>query len=164
MVIRNYRFKNDRASNLGREPLPDGEVKAMRVVTDDLLWSYLGGTRFKYIPVNEQVDLELGNDSEILVKPTLMDWMKTDIQFDNQGNIKGWVIREAWQIETQNSKDIDVELDIRRSFRGDWALVTDAKYEKMDATKVKFLVSLKPREKKQFVYEVTTRHGTSATR
>ena len=160
-VIRNYRFKNDQPSKLGAEPLPDGDVKAFRLTTDDQLYAFVGRTSVKYIPINEQVDLELGNDLEVMVKPTLMNWVKSDVQFDNQGKVKGWTIKETWEFEFQNSKNIDVELDIRRTFKGDWSLVTAAKYERMDATKVKFVLSLKAREKQKFTYELTIRHGTN---
>ena len=159
-VIRNYRFKNDQPSKLGTEPLPDGNVKAFRRVTEDQLYSFLGRTSVKYIPVDEQVDLDLGADLEVMVKPTLMNWVKTDIQFDNQRKVKGWTLKETWAVEVQNSKDIDIELDIRRNFKGDWSLTTDARYEKLDATKVKFGLTLKRREKRAFAYELTTRHGT----
>jgi hypothetical protein len=163
-VIRYYRFKNDKESKLGTEPLPDGAVKAFRFVTGDQLYAFVGRTSVKYIPINEQVELELGNDLEVMVKPTLINWIKTDIQFDNQGNVKGWTTRETWELEVQNSKDIDVVLDIRRNFSGDWTLSTQAKYENVDANKVKFVVPLKAREKQTFSYELTTRHGTNATR
>jgi hypothetical protein len=124
----------------------------------------VGNTSVKYIPINETVELELGNDREVLVKPTLMNWVKTDIAMDNNGNVKGWTTKETWEFELQNSKDIDVVLDLRRNFKGDWDLKTDAKYEKADANKVKFVVPLKSREKQKFSYELTTRHGTNATR
>jgi hypothetical protein len=163
-VVRYYRFKNDKASKLGNEPLPDGQVKAFRFVSDDLLYSFIGRSAVKYIPVDEQVELELGNDLEVLVKPTLINWIKTDVQFDQSGNVKGWTTRETWDIEVQNSKEIDVVLDIRRNFSGDWNLTTRAEYENVDATKVKFVLPLKPREKQKFTYELTTRHGTNATR
>ena len=163
-VIRFYRFKNDLPSKLGKDPLPDGEVKAFRFISDDLLYSFVGRTSVKYIPVNEQVELELGNDLEVMVKPALTNWIKTDLQFDNNGNVKGWTIKESWEFEVQNSKDIDVVLDIRRSFSGDWSLATQAAYEKVDAGKVKFVLPLKPREKRKFSYEVTTRYGTNATK
>jgi len=163
-VIRCYRFTNSEPSKLGREPLPDGEVQAFRFVTDDNLYAFVGRTSVKYIPVNETVEMELGYDREVLVKPTLMNWEKTNIQFDNPGDVKGWTVKETWQIEVQNSKDIDVVLDIRRNFSGDWSLKTDAKYEKMDANKVKFVRPLKPREKQQFTYEVTIQHGSNVTR
>ena len=152
------------AGKLGTEPLPDGSVKAFRLVTDDQLFSFVGRTAVKYIPVNEAVEMELGADAEVLVKPTLMDWVKTDVQFDGPGNVKGWTTKETWQVEVQSTKEIDVMLDVRRNFAGDWTLVTEAKYEKVDATKVKFVLPLKSREKQQFTYELTTRFGSNVVK
>ncbi len=163
-VVRFYRFKNDEDGQLGNEPLPDGAVMAFRFVTPDNLLNFVGRTNVKYIPIGEQVEMELGNDREVMVKPTLMDWQKLDIRFDQWGGVVGWTIKETWQVEVQNSKDIDVMLDIRRNFAGDWDLKTDAPYEKVDAGKVKFVLPLKSREKKTFTYELTTRYGTSVTR
>src|SRR5207245_2230015 len=65
-VMRYYRFTNSAPSKLGNEPLPDGDVKAFRFVTDDKLYALLGRTAVKYIPVNESVEMELGNDLEVL--------------------------------------------------------------------------------------------------
>jgi hypothetical protein len=163
-IIRYYRFTNSVASKLGKEPLPDGAVKAFRRISDDILLDFVGSTSVKYIPVNETVELELGNDREVLVKPTLMNWVKTDLAFDNNGNVKGWTLKEIWEFEVQNSKDIDVVLDIRRNFGGDWSMITEARYEKVDANKIKFVIPLKSREKQRFSYEVTIRQGTNATR
>jgi hypothetical protein len=163
-VVRYYRFKNDTASKLGNEPLPDGDVKAFRLVTDDSLYAFVGRTSVKYVPVDEQVELELGDDLEVLVKPKLTNWVKTDVRFEPNGNVKGWTTKETWEIEVQNSKEIDVVLDIRRNFSGDWTLRTATTYEKVDATKVKFVVALKPRQRQRFIYELEIRHGTNATR
>jgi hypothetical protein len=163
-VVRFYQFRNDEPSKLGKEPLPDGSVMALRVISPDSLYGFVGRTNVKYIPIGEQVEMELGNDREVMVKPTLMDWQKLDIKFDQWGGVAGWTIKETWQFELQNSKDIDVVLDIRRNFAGDWELKTDAKHEKVDAGKVKFVLSLKNHEKKAFTYEVSTRHGTNVSR
>ena len=163
-VIRFYRFKNDKVSKLGNEPLPDGDVMAFRAVTADNLSAFVGRSRVKYIPIGEGVEMDLGNDREVLVKPTLMDWQKVELKFDAAGNLSGWTIQETWEIEVQNSKEIDVMLDIRRNFSGDWSIKTVAPHEKVDAQKVKFVLPLKSREKQKFVYELTTRHGTNATR
>jgi hypothetical protein len=163
-VMRYYRFTNSEPSRLGKEPLPDGEVKAFRLVTDDNLYAFVGRTAVKYIPINETVEIELGNDREVLVKPTLMNWDKTNLQFDGNGNVKGWMVKETWQVEVQNSKEIDVVLDVRRNFSGDWSLKTDANYEKVDANKVKFVLPLKAHEKRQFSYDLTTNFGSNATR
>ena len=48
------------------------------------------------------------------------------------------------------------------NFSGDWTLATDAKYEKVDAAKVKFILPLQPREKQKLTYQLTTRHGINA--
>ena len=163
-VMRYYQFTNSTVNKLGKEPLPNGDVKAFRFVSDDALYAFVGRTSVKYIPINEFVEMELGNDLEVSVKPTLMDWQKTDLQFDQNGNVKGWTTKETWEIEVQNSKDIPIVLDIRRNFSGDWTLSTAANYENVDRTKVKFVVPLAVRAKQKFSYELVTRHGTNATR
>ncbi len=163
-VMRYYKFTNAVPSKLGKEPLPDGNVVAFRTVSDDKLYSFVGRTSVKYIPIAETVELELGNDQEVLVKPALMNWEKSDLAFDQNGNVKGWTTRETWKFEVQNSKEIDVVLDIRRNFAGDWGMATEQKFEKVDATKVKFVLPLKPREALSFTYELTTRHGSNVTK
>jgi hypothetical protein len=163
-VLRYYKFTNSIPSKLGKEPLPDGSVMAFRTVSDDRLYSFVGRTGAKYIPIGETAELELGNDPEVLVKPTLMNWVKSDLAFDPNGNVKGWTTKETWQFEVQNSKEIEVMLDIRRNFSGDWGIATEEKFEKVDATKVKFVLPLKPREARSFTYELTTRHGSNVTK
>jgi hypothetical protein len=160
-VMRFYRFKNDADSKLGKEPLPDGDVKAFRVIDAEQRYSFVGSTSVKYIPVNEQVDMELGADQEVSVKPKLMNWEKTDIQYDTQGDVKGWTVKETWEMEVQNSKEIEVVVDIRRNFEGDWSLETGAKYDKVDADKAKFVLPLKSGEKRTIQYILTTRYGTN---
>jgi hypothetical protein len=163
-VVRFYRFKNDTKSKLGKEPLPDGAVKAFRVLGEDRLYAYTGGTSVKYIPINEQVDLELGADLEVLVKPVLMNYEKSDIRFDTNGNVSGWTTKETWQFEVRNSKDIDITLDVRRNFTGDWSIDTQAPNEKVDANKVKFVIPLKSREQRTFTYDLTTRQGVNVSK
>jgi hypothetical protein len=163
-VMRYYRFTNSEPSKLGKEPLPDGSVMAFRLASDDKLYAFVGRTSVKYIPVNETVEMELGHDREVLVKPSLMNWEKTNLQFDQNRNVKGWTVKETWKIEVQNSKDIDVVLDLRRNFGGDWTLKSDTPNETVDGNKVKFVLPLKPRAKQQFTYEVTTTFGSNVAR
>ncbi len=163
-VVRFYKFTNSVASQLGKEPLPDGEVKAFRIATADNLYQFIGRSSVKYIPINEAVEMELGPDREVMIKPTLMNWTKTDVSFDTKGNVKGWTTKETWEVELQNSKEIGVVVDVRRNLKGDWSIETQAAYEKVDATKVKFVLPLQAREKQKFTYELTVRHGANATK
>jgi hypothetical protein len=163
-VRRFYRFTNSTPSKLGNEPLPDGSVYALKFAPKDDLYSFVGKSSVKYIPVNEAVELDLGRDQEVTVKPKLLNWEKKDLSFDGDGNVKGWSITESWQVEVQNSKDIEALVDIRRSFSGDWTIETSSKYERVDANKVKFLLPLKAHEKETFTYQTTTRFGSNVTR
>jgi hypothetical protein len=163
-VMRHYRFTNAEPSNLGREPLPDGQVQAFRLASDDKLYAFVGRTAVKYIPVNETVEMELGNDREVQVRPKLMNWEKTNLQFDQWGNVKGWTTKEQWKVEVQNSKEIEVVLDIRRNFSGDWSVQTATPQETVDGNKVKFVLPLTPHEKRTFSYELTVHHGSNAKR
>ena len=142
-----------------QEPLPDGKVQAFRIRNDENLYDYVGRTSVKYIPINETVELELGPDQEVMVKARLMDWQKLDLRFSNGGNVAGWTTRETWEFELQNSKDIEVVVDIRRNFKGDWEMQTEDSYEKVNAKKVKFVAPLKPKAKKTIRYVLTTYHG-----
>jgi hypothetical protein len=161
-VIRFYKFKNDEDSKLGTEPLPDGSVMAFRSVTKDNLYNFVGRTAVKYIPIDEEVEMQLGNDAEVRIQPKLMDWKKVDIAFNKSGNVDGSTTKATWEIELQNSKNIPVTVDIRRNFSGDWEIATDDKFEKVDATKIKFVLQLKPGEKRTLKYTLTTRTGTNA--
>jgi len=116
------------------------------------------------VPVAEQIDLELGRDREVNVRPKLMNWEKFDLSFDRRGNVNGWTTRETWQVELQNSKVIAAMVDLRKSFAGDWSVESEHAYDKVDANKIKFVEALQPGEQKTFAYTVTTRHGTNATR
>ena len=164
VVMRYYKFKNDEPSKLGKEPLPDGGVMAFRTVGVDKLYSFVGRTAVKYIPIGAEVELELGNDPELMVKPKLMNWEKTDVRFDQFGNVSGWTTQDTWQIEMQNSKAIPVVVDVRRTFGGDWEVASADKYEKVDATKIKFVTPLVAGAKQTLTYTLTTRHGVNARR
>jgi len=84
-----------------------------------------------------------------------MKWIKTDLQ-STTTEYQRLDTKATWEIEVQNSKEIDVALDIRRIFQGDWSIETQAATKKMDATKIKFIVPLKPKEKRTLAYTATS--------
>ncbi|MDB6130551.1 MAG: hypothetical protein JWM04_1658, partial [Verrucomicrobiales bacterium] len=163
-VNRFYNFTNNVAGNLGKEPLPDGNLYAFRLASDDGLYSFQGASSFKYIPVNEMVELNLGPDSEVRIHPKLVSWEKQDLRFDNNGNVTGWTLKETWEIELQNSRAVPAVADVRRTFHGDWTVSNAAAHEQVDANKIKFLVKLDAHSSKTISYQLTTRMGTNATR
>jgi len=89
-----------------------------------------------------------------------MNWIKTDLQFDNNGNIKGWTTKATWEIEVQTPRKSSGSRYSSAS-PGRWSIETQAAYDKDDATKIKFIVPLNQRKKRTLAY---TRRSVMAQR
>lgn len=165
-VVRFLSFKNDEKHKLGDTPIPGGMLKVYRTTDRQQHLGYVGQSAFKYIPVDEDVELNLGAVADVVVEPTLMDFEIKKFRFDRRGNIVGWDEVHEFKIEVRNTRDIPVKVEIRRNFDTQyWDLKKGGDfddYEKVDLDTVKFTLTLKPRTKKQFDYKVTTYHGTRA--
>jgi len=162
-VVRFLSFKNDKEHKLGETPIPGGMLKVYRGVDDKGHLSYTGQSSFKYIPVDEDVELNLGAVGNVVVEPTLMDYSTTNYRFDRRGNISGWDEIRKFKIEVRNTREIGVKVEIQRNFNTQyWDLEKSGefdKFEKVDLDTVKFTLILEPRSKKKFEYILTTYHG-----
>ena len=165
-VIRFLSFKNDEKHKLGDTPIPGGMLKVYRTVDENQHLSYTGQSAFKYIPVDEEVELNLGPVADVVVEPKLMDYKTDNYEFGRRDDITGWDEIRTFKIEVRNTRDIPVEVEIKRNFNASkWDLKKSGdfdKFEKVDMDTVKFNLKLKPQTKKQFKYTVTTYHGTRA--
>jgi hypothetical protein len=162
-TIRFVAFANDEEHNLGETPIPNGTMKIYSQADEQDYLSYVGGTSVKYIPVDEEIELNLGPARLVRVQPKLMNFETDNYMFDKEGNISGWDETRAWKIEVTNTRELPVEVEITRGFETEyWTLQLDDKevfYEKHDVTHARFKAALEPRSKRTFGYEVTTYHG-----
>ena len=162
-VTRFLSFKNDEKHDLGDTPIPGGMLKVYRTVDVDDHLSYVGQSSFKYIPVDEDVELNLGPVADVVVEPTLMDYKTEDYRFNNHRNISGWDEIHTFKVDVRNTRDLDVKVEIKCRFDTDyWKLEKSTAfeyYEKTDKNTVKFTLLLEPRSKKQFYYVLRTYHG-----
>jgi hypothetical protein len=162
-VVRFLSFKNDKEHELGETPIPGGMLKVYRGVGDRGHLSYAGQSSFKYIPVDEDVELNLGPVANVVVEPKLMDFETENYRFDRRGDISGWDEVRTFKVEVRNTRDIDVKVEIKRNFNTQyWDLAKSGdfgQFEKVDLDTVKFTLLLKPRSKKEFEYVLTTYHG-----
>jgi hypothetical protein len=163
-VVRYLSFKNDKKHKLGETPIPGGVLKVYRTVDKDEHLSYAGQSAFKYIPVDEDVELNLGAVADVKVEPKLMDFKTENYRFDHRGNVAGWDEIRTFQIEVKNTRDLDVKVEIKRNFGTQyWKLKKSGdfgKFEEVDLDTVKFTLVLKPRSAKKFEYVLRTYHGT----
>ena len=157
------KFANDEEHNLGDTPIPDGQVRIFGQTDEDGSLSYVGGTSVKYIPVNEEVELDLGAARLVKVEPKLMDFKTENYRFDRWRNIAGWDDIRTWDMEITNTRELPIEIEITRGFgTSSWTLETDAEdvdYKKHDATHARFELKLGPQTKQTIGYTVTTYHG-----
>ena len=162
-VVRYLSFKNDQEHELGETPIPGGMLKVYRSADEQGHLSYAGQSSFKYIPVDEDVELNLGAVADIVVEPTLMEFRTDNYRFDNDRNISGWDEIHTFAVKVKNTRDIPVKVEIRRNFSTPyWTLRKDGdidEFEKVDVDTVKFVLELDRRSEKRFQYTLTTYHG-----
>jgi hypothetical protein len=159
-VVRFLSFKNDEEHKLGDTPIPGGLLKVFRNIDEEGHLSYVGQSSFKYIPVDEDVELNLGGVADVVVEPTLMDFKTTNYRFDRWRNISGWDEIRTFKIEVRNTRELPVKVEIKRNFNTQaWDLETTSEFEKEDVDTIKFTLEFGPRSKKQLEYTLTTYHG-----
>ncbi len=156
-VVRFLSFKNDKKHELGDTPIPGGRLKVYRDTGQDAHLSYIGQSEFKYIPVDEDVELNLGSVADIVVKPRLMNFKTDNYKYDPNGNILSWDDVRTFSIETKNTRDIPVKIEIQRNFTAKkWQLNTEQKYENVDHDTIKFTLEMQPGSNQKFHYTLTT--------
>ena len=162
-TVRFISFANDEDHEMGDTPIPDGQVKVFRQTNAENNLSYVGGTSVKYIPVDEEVELNLGAARLVKVEPKLMNSRTDNYTFDRKGNINGYDEIQSWQIEVANSRKLPVDIEITRNFNtAYWSLEmpdSKVKYEKLDMTRARFETNLTNESKLIFEYTVTIYHG-----
>ncbi len=164
-VYRYLSFKNDDEHKLGETPIPGGNLKVYRTIDDDSHLSYTGTSNFKYIPVGEDVELNLGAVSDVIVEPKMMDYKSDNYRFDRKGNISGWDEIRTVQLTVKNTRDIDVKIELKRNLNTQyWNIknsgVAKKAYEQVDMDTVKYTLTLEPETEKVVEYVLTTYHGT----
>ena len=160
-TIRFVKFANDEEHNLGETPIPDGNVKIYGIADANGYLSYVGGTNVKYIPVNEEVELNLGAARLVEVKPTMIDFKTDHYMYDSNRNITGWDEIKTWKIEITNTKRIPISIEVTRDFGTQfWTMTSETTYDKYDTTRVRFNMTIEPESKHEIEYTVTTYHGT----
>ncbi|MFW9893973.1 MAG: DUF4139 domain-containing protein [Candidatus Thorarchaeota archaeon] len=162
-VIRFLSFANDEDHELGDTPIPGGLLKVYRGLADDGHLSYVGQSSFKYIPVDEEVELNLGAVRDVAVEPTLMEVKTDNYRYDSHGDVVGWDDIETYKVEVKNTRDVPVMVEIKRNFDSQyWEIAREGPidtFEKVDLDTVEFTVELPPRSNRTFEYTVTHYRG-----
>ena len=177
--VRFVSFANDAEHELGETPIPEGSIKIYRNLNAQQNLAYVGQSDFKYIPVNEEVELNLGPARLVKVEPTLMSTRTENYTFDTKGNISGWDDVENYRVTVTNTRDIPIEMEITWNMgTACWELElvenpknearntkqtqntnvsiskTNIEYKKHDKTRARFTLTVEPRSESQFDIDI----------
>ncbi len=162
-VIRFLSFENDKEHKLGETPIPGGAIRVYRTADSGGHLSYTGQSAFKYIPVDEDVELNLGPVQDVVVEPVLKDYRTTEHRFNYRRDISGYDEIQTFDVTVKNTRELPVKVEIQRNFPSSpWTLEKGGQfdqYEQVDLDTVKFTLSLEPRSVRTFSYTVTIHQG-----
>ncbi len=163
------RFRNDSKHGLGKEPIPDGGVKVFRRIDMAGHLQFSGSVQVKYIPVDQEVELDLGKAVDVSIEPLMMAERQRHFLFDRDGNISGFDRLQQWRIRVENNRDLPVEIEVWRDL-GDpyWSLSNRSdnpgQYLKVDARKIKYKLHLDANSKATLAYTLTRYEGERRNR
>ncbi len=162
-------FRNDKKHQLGKEPLPDGNMKVFRKIDSEEHLAYTGQVHSKYIPVNQEIELDFGQAREVKVEPVLMSEKTENYQFNSKGNISGFDRIQEWEIKLENNRDIPVDVEVWRHFHNaywdiDNSVDNKGKFKKIDIDSVKYTIELPPYSKTTLAYALTQYEGERQNR
>jgi hypothetical protein len=178
-LVRLYLMTNNKESELGTTPLPDGMVRLFRDSGRGGL-SYLTQQAIKYVPIGDKIELNLGTDLSVVfelkkVRATRDKvWMQLHgknkfqevgvdtVETEQNSTVVGWDDRGVYQQQIRNytSKPIDVE--IRRSFEGDIVFRSQLEPTQFDYQTAQFATHVPAGGKKELLYEVVQHQGRNA--
>ncbi len=163
-VIRFLSYANDTEHKLGTTPIPGGQLKVYRDTGKRSHLSYTGESAFKYIPVNEDVELNLGAAADVKVKPVLMTVARENFKFDRDRNPDGFDELKTFAVTLTNTRDIPVDIEVTRNLDTQYWTLThqgfSGAYEREDLDTVKFTATVQPRSETEFNYTVRLYRGT----
>ncbi|MCZ6835755.1 MAG: hypothetical protein O7G85_08275 [Planctomycetota bacterium] len=177
-MVRMYLLRNDTASDLGTSPLPDGMVRVYKDNDRDGL-SFLTQQMIKYVPIGQEIELNLGVDPEVIHELVrLRSWRdnfwfhdtnrRKHISLDGREQVtrnfpvSGWDDHDRWVERIRNYRDQPIDVEIRRSFHGHVEFESDLDPTMHDYQSPQFSASIGSGESEDLAYHITTHQGLLA--
>ncbi|HEX4415859.1 MAG TPA: DUF4139 domain-containing protein [Lacipirellulaceae bacterium] len=178
-LVRLYVTANNKESELGTTPLPDGVVRLFRSNGRGGL-SYLTQQSIKYVPIGDKIELNLGPDPNVVfeLKKVRMArdklWMQLHgknkfqevgvdtVETEQNSTVVGWDDVGIYQQEIRNYSDKPIDVEIRRSFEGDVVFRSRLTPTEFDYQTAQFATQVPAGAKKDLLYEVVQHQGRNA--
>jgi hypothetical protein len=136
------KFLNSKQNNMGM-PLPKGKVRVFKERNKSS--EFIGEDMIQHTPKDEELTLKLGNAFDIIADETLTD----------SKQITHSVNEYSYEIKLKNRKEQDVEIEVIRSVGQNWEILDSSiKWEKVDASTIKFIVPVKKNSETTLKYRI----------
>ena len=157
-------FKNDKQHQLGKEPLPDGNIKVFKNISKDQQLAYIGHVTSKYIPIDQEVELDFGVARNVKIEPVLMSEKTDNYRFNRKGDISGFDRTQQWQIKLENYRDMPIRIEVVRNLNSPYWEIKNTgnnkgKYEKIDIDSIKYTLELPAYSNTTLSYALTYLEG-----
>ena len=134
-------FDNSKSNNLGM-PLPKGGVQIFK--THNNSNEFIGADAIEHTATDEKVDLKVG---------TAFDVLANEIITNN--NYREKISEASYEITYKNRKAEPVEVEVQREVGPNWEILqTSHQWEKVDASTIKYIIKLKPKEEVILKYKI----------
>lgn len=179
-LVRLFLMTNDTDSDMGTSPLPDGQVRIFRQKEDGRGLSFLARQHVKYIPIGDDLELNLGVDPnvgfELITQRTFRDnlWMREQgvkvltrvdqpgVRIDRRASVAGWDQHEVMIRRVRNDTPREIDVEIRQAIPGDATFISRLDASRFDNQTVVYGGPLGSGERYDATYEVVTKQGTNA--
>ncbi len=175
-LVRLYLLKNDVASRLGTTPLPDGLMQIFRTTGTEGL-SYLSTQPLKYVPIGDDIELNLGVDRLVSFDLVKQRVYRDNLWFQVRGGkiyhklgddrlkpeldsqVAGWDEHTVYRERIRNYSPRPIHVQIRRDYPNDVAFRSRLNPRLHDFQTVQFETEVAAGAKAALDYEVITRNG-----
>ncbi len=153
-----YVIDNSTKNGLGKFPVWKGKV---RVFQKDKSKNqvFLGEDWVKFVPLNDEIRINIGSSRDVKVKRKLLKTEKKNIRRNSYNNIVLYDRVETIQYTVENFKKKPLKLKIRDYYNGYWKLEFKGKkvpFEKKSHNKIEYILELEPKQKLEFTLVITT--------
>ncbi|MCE9590366.1 MAG: DUF4139 domain-containing protein [Planctomycetes bacterium] len=178
-LVRMYILTNDEKSKLGTTPMPDGIVRIFRDNGRDGL-SFLAAQQTKYIPIGDKIEVNLGEDPEVIFELIKLRvsrgniWMQINgmnvfkqiggpAEIEVNSNVAGWDEHAVFTQRIRNYTAKQIEVEVRRSYDGHVTYRSTIPGIKLfDFRTVEFTTTVDAGKRVDLLHEVVTSQGRNA--
>ena len=184
-LVRMFLMTNDTDSNMGVSPLPDGQINVFRKKADEngRGLSFVARQYVKYIPVGDDIELNLGVDPnvgfELITRRTYRDniWMRlrhpnvlhkvgeplpNGMKLDSRSTVAGWDEHRVMVRRVRNDTPRPITLEVRQVVPGDAMFFSRFEATRFDNQTVVYSGTLQAGQRVDADYDVVTKQGTNA--